>query len=114
MIYYYYYHSFIESVGGEEVKSPFKELREQLKMTQPDITTLTHVPQSHICQVEKGRVDLGERLEGFIDFLETTGRDTHDVKTRHREFMKEKKRELEEGLIARIAASQESEESEGG
>jgi len=93
------------------MESPFRELRNRLGLTQPEMAAIAGVGQSHISEVENGLAALGDKLEAF---LEGISEDVATLKERHDRFMQERSKELKEGLLAKIAVPDEGGESEGG
>lgn len=74
------------------MESPLKQWREKQGLTQSDVGYMAGVAQSHITEVEKGRVQLGEKLESF---LENKGDEAREVIRLHSLYMEYIKGKLE-------------------
>jgi len=72
------------------MKSPLRNLRERLSLTQRELAALSGTSQGHVSEVERGIAELGARLELFLTEL---GEEAFAVVPQHREYM-EKQRQI--------------------
>lgn len=73
------------------MESPLRQWRDKSHLTQSDLAYMAGVAQSHVTEVEKGRVALGEKLEAL---LKRIGDDAEEIIRLHPLYMEFVKQEL--------------------
>lgn len=68
-----------------EMKSPIKQMRKRLKMTQADFAEAVGVSRGHMCEVDSGIAPLSEKIK---DFLKDIFVDIEAVEKEHNAYMK--------------------------
>ena len=71
----------------EEMKSPIKQIREQLKLTQSQFAAVTGASKGHMSEVEAGIASLGDKIKSFLEQISV---DVDSVEDKHKAYMEYK------------------------
>lgn len=72
------------------IKSPTKQIREKLQLTQTQFAAAAGVSKGHMSEVETGIAPLGEKLKRYLEELSI---DVKAVEREHRAYMDFKKKQ---------------------
>lgn len=73
------------------MKSPLRNLREKLSISQRELATVSGASQGHVSEAERGMAELGPQLEKFLTEL---GEDALAVIAQHHAYMESESRHL--------------------
>ncbi len=85
-------------------KSPTKQIREKLRLTQTQFATAAGVSKGHMSEVETGIAPLSEKIKIFLQELLI---DVEAVEEKHRAYMEFKRRQYRAEAIRSAQAGEE-------
>ena len=92
-------------------KSPIRQMREKLQLTQTQFAAVTGVSKGHMSEVETGIAPLSEKIKEFLRELSI---DVEKVEKEHNVYMEYRRQQYRAIAAERAAQAEDQHQEEGG